>query len=172
MGMVSIRAIGATLAVAVGLCLASCATPRGEATGAGKPSAEVSNGPRGASEARAAPTGASASPTAATASPTAATASPTTATASPTAGTTETVAASLKSLPEFGTVDLNRQPPAENTGQVCRVMLKPNTNSLINVCGTPAEWKRYDAAEAEATKELVIRMRSAPTLPPRPPGMR
>jgi hypothetical protein len=55
-------------------------------------------------------------------------------------------------------VDVSKQPPAENTGQVCRVMLRPNTNSLVNVCGTPAQWKRYQEAEALAAQDLLLRM--------------
>jgi hypothetical protein len=57
-------------------------------------------------------------------------------------------------------VDLGKQPPneAENTGQVCRQMLKPNTNSIINVCGTPAQWKLYRAAEARQAQELLLNM--------------
>ena len=57
-------------------------------------------------------------------------------------------------------VDLGKQPPneAENTGQVCRQMLKPNTNSIINVCGTPAQWKVYRAAEARQAQELLLNM--------------
>jgi hypothetical protein len=55
-------------------------------------------------------------------------------------------------------VDLSRQPDPENTGQVCRQMLKPNSNSIITVCGTPAQWKRYEQAEAQRAEELVLRM--------------
>ena len=57
-------------------------------------------------------------------------------------------------------VDLGKQPAneAENTGQVCRQMLKPNTNSIINVCGTPAQWKLYRAAEARQAQELLLNM--------------
>jgi hypothetical protein len=55
-------------------------------------------------------------------------------------------------------VDLGKRPvdEAENTGQVCRQMLKPNTNSIINVCGTPAQWKRYKEAEARQAQELLL----------------
>ena len=86
-------------------------------------------------------------------------------TASPPPAPVATASAS-EPAPPPGIVDVNRQPPAENGGQVCRVMLRPNTNSLVNVCGTPAQWKKYDEAEALAAQELVLRMRSAPTLPP------
>ena len=57
-------------------------------------------------------------------------------------------------------VDLGKQPAneAENTGQVCRQMLKPNTNSIIIVCGTPAQWKVYRAAEARQAQELLLNM--------------
>jgi len=57
-------------------------------------------------------------------------------------------------------VDLNKQPAnqAENTGQVCRQMLKPNTNSIETLCGTPAQWKVYKAAEARQAQELLLRM--------------
>jgi len=69
-------------------------------------------------------------------------------------------AGGLATAPDVSTrvVDLNRQPDAENTGQVCREMLKPNTNSIITVCGTPAQWKRYEQAEAQRAEELVLRM--------------
>jgi hypothetical protein len=57
-------------------------------------------------------------------------------------------------------VDLAKRPTneAENTGQVCRQMLKPNTNSIITVCGTPAQWKQYKAAEARQAQELLLNM--------------
>src|SRR5215831_14665235 len=59
-------------------------------------------------------------------------------------------------------VDLAKQPPneAENTGQVCRQMLKPNTNSIITVCGTPAQWKEYKAAEARQAEQLLLNMQA------------
>jgi hypothetical protein len=59
-------------------------------------------------------------------------------------------------------VDLAKQSPneAENTGQVCRQMLKPNTNSIITVCGTPAEWKEFRAAEARQAEQLLLNMQA------------
>jgi len=57
-------------------------------------------------------------------------------------------------------VDLNRRPlnEAENTGQICRQMLKPNTNSIITVCGTRAQWKRFQEEEARIAMDNVLRM--------------
>jgi hypothetical protein len=57
-------------------------------------------------------------------------------------------------------VDLNKASPAEadNSGLVCREMLRPNSNQIVNVCGTPAQWKKYQAAEAEAAEKLVLKM--------------
>jgi len=71
----------------------------------------------------------------------------------------ELSAASLEPAPS-AVVDLRKQPAneAENTGQVCRAMLKPNTNSIITVCGTPAQWKQYKAAEARQAQELLLNM--------------
>jgi len=59
-------------------------------------------------------------------------------------------------------VDLGKRPAdeAENTGQVCRQMLKPNTNSIINVCGTPAQWKKFEAAEARQAQELLLNIQA------------
>src|SRR5205814_9216726 len=78
-------------------------------------------------------------------------------------------AGGLATAPDVSTrvVDLNRQPDAENTGQVCRQMLKPNTNSIITVCGTPAQWKRYEQAEAQRAEELVLRMQRGEHCPRR-----
>jgi len=151
--MVSVRVTCAILTYA--LLLTSCATAPKDAASR-QPAVALPGGATAASGADAA--GATAATTSA-----------------PAAQATASTTASAEPVSPAPIVDVNRQPPAENTGQLCRVMLKPNTNSLINVCGTPAEWKRYNAAEAEATKELVIRMRSAPTLPTLPPpgaGMR
>jgi hypothetical protein len=59
-------------------------------------------------------------------------------------------------------VDLGKRPAdeAENTGQVCRQMLKPNTNSIINVCGTPAQWKKFREAEARQAQELLLNIQA------------
>ena len=59
-------------------------------------------------------------------------------------------------------VDLAKQPPneADNSGQVCRQMLKPNTNSIIVVCGTPAQWKEFRAAEARQAEQLLLNMQA------------
>ena len=58
------------------------------------------------------------------------------------------------------TVDVNRQPPAENTGLVCREMLKPLSNVIITKCMTPAAWKNYRQAEARQAQELLRFMQS------------
>ena len=59
-------------------------------------------------------------------------------------------------------VDLAKQPAneADNSGQVCRQMLKPNTNSIIVVCGTPAQWKEFRAAEARQAEQLLLNMQA------------
>ena len=67
--------------------------------------------------------------------------------------------ASANGAPESLVVDLSKRPPdeAENSGQICREMLKPDTNSLITVCGTPAQWKKFRAAEAAQAEENLLR---------------
>jgi hypothetical protein len=59
-------------------------------------------------------------------------------------------------------VDLAKQPAneADNSGQVCRQMLKPNTNSIITVCGTPAQWREFKAAEARQAEELLLNIQA------------
>jgi hypothetical protein len=61
--------------------------------------------------------------------------------------------------PDALVVDLNKRPPdeAENSGQICREMLKPDTNSLITVCGTPAQWKKFRAAESAQAEDNLLR---------------
>jgi hypothetical protein len=39
-------------------------------------------------------------------------------------------------------------------------MLKPNTNSIIVVCGTPAQWKEFRAAEARQAEQLLLNMQA------------
>ena len=58
------------------------------------------------------------------------------------------------------TVDMNRQPPADSTGLICREMLKPLSNVIITKCMTPAAWKNYRKAEALQAQELLRFMRS------------
>lgn len=58
------------------------------------------------------------------------------------------------------TVDVNRLPPADNTGLVCREMLKPLSNVIITKCMTPAAWKNYRKAEARQAQELLRIMQS------------
>jgi hypothetical protein len=91
----------------------------------------------------------------ATSSPSAAVANAA-ATSTPTGA--ELSAASLEPAPN-PVVDLGKRPAneAENSGQVCRQMLKPDTNSLITVCGTPAQWKKYREAEARQAEENLLR---------------
>jgi hypothetical protein len=69
------------------------------------------------------------------------------------------VVASVDSPDSLSVVDLSKRPPdeAENSGQVCRQMLKPDTNSLITVCGTPAQWKKFKEAEARQAEENLLR---------------
>ena len=69
------------------------------------------------------------------------------------------VAAPAKIFP-IPTVDVNRQPPAENTGLVCREMLKPLSNVIITKCMTSAAWKNYRQAEARQAQELLRFMQS------------
>jgi hypothetical protein len=56
-------------------------------------------------------------------------------------------------------VDLSKRSPdeAENSGQICRQMLKPDTNSILTVCGTPAQWKKFKVAEAQQAEENLLR---------------
>jgi hypothetical protein len=94
------------------------------------------------------------------------------ATSAPTAAPGNTAAANTSTSAELSAssvepapnpvVDLAKRPvdEAENTGQVCRQMLKPNTNSIINVCGTPAQWKQFKAAEARQAQELLLNMQA------------
>jgi|GEM_PF-6136008 hypothetical protein len=57
-------------------------------------------------------------------------------------------------------VDLSKQSAnaVENTGQVCKEILKPNSNMIINVCGTPAQWKVFKAAQERQAQEFLSRM--------------
>jgi len=57
-------------------------------------------------------------------------------------------------------VDLNEQPPTAHSEVICRQMLKPNSNVIINVCGTRPEWKEYDRREALVAKDLLLRMQN------------
>jgi hypothetical protein len=70
----------------------------------------------------------------------------------------EVSAASFEPAPN-PVVDLAKQAAnaAENTGQVCKEMLKPNSNVIINVCGTPAQWKVFKAAQERQAQELLSR---------------
>jgi hypothetical protein len=36
-------------------------------------------------------------------------------------------------------------------------MLKPDTNSIIVVCGTPAQWKKLRTAEARQAEDNLLR---------------
>jgi hypothetical protein len=79
--------------------------------------------------------------------------------ASPSAVASIAPVGAADSAPESLVVDLNKRPAdeAENTGQVCRQMLKPDTNSIITVCGTPAQWKKFRTAEAAQAEENLLR---------------
>jgi hypothetical protein len=42
--------------------------------------------------------------------------------------------------------------------RICRQMLRPNSNVIVNVCGTAEQWKIYERAEArnaEATTRML-----------------
>jgi hypothetical protein len=53
-------------------------------------------------------------------------------------------------------IDVSRQPPAENTGLVCREVLLPNSNNIARECRTPAAWKRQAQAEAARAQATVL----------------
>jgi PBP1b-binding outer membrane lipoprotein LpoB len=95
---------------------------------------------------------------AAASSPPAASGSPAGTVTPPSAG----LPATQVEAPPNAVVDLAKQSPneAENTGQVCKQMLKPNTNSIITVCGTPAQWKEFKAAEARQAEQLLLNMQA------------
>jgi hypothetical protein len=132
--MVSVRISSALMAF--GLLLSGCATAPQEGASANQPIPAATPVAEGTADAPPVDTVASASP----------------------AGEEALSAAEVAA--QARVVDLNKQPIAEteNSGQVCRVMLRPNTNSLVNVCGTPAQWKKYQEAEAHAAQELLLKM--------------
>ena len=137
--MVSVRTSRAALAVA--LLLAGCASAPKDSAHGGRQQAEAAptRAPAGAG---AAATGASA----------------------PTASAT-TLRSSASDDPANSpnlVVDVTKQPAteAENSGQVCRQMLRPNTNSIVTVCGTPAQWKKFEDAESHQAQELLLRMQN------------
>jgi hypothetical protein len=53
-------------------------------------------------------------------------------------------------------IDVSRQPPAENTGLVCREVLLPNSNNIATECRTPAAWKRHAQVEASRAQATVL----------------
>jgi hypothetical protein len=134
--MISVQGWRATLAF--GVLLTGCASPPQNAAHREQPTV-------------AAPQGA---PAASASHPAAA--STATATAAP-AG----AAASSDPAPDSLSlvVDLSKRPvdEAENSGQICRQMLKPDTNSILTVCGTAAQWKKFKVAEAQQAEENLLR---------------
>ena len=141
--MESVQAWRATLAVA--LLLAGCASA---------PQDTAQSAAHGEQPALAAPEGA---PAASGSGPAAAAANAAAATSAAPASASASAdpAARSSSL----VVDVSKQPPdeAENSGQICRQMLKPNTNSIITVCGTLAQWKKFRDAEAHQAEENLLR---------------
>jgi hypothetical protein len=136
--MVSVQPRGAILAVA--LLVAGCASAPQNVAQTEQPS---SGTPAGASAASAA---SGSSPASTAGSPAA-------------AAPIGTVASAGSAADGVSVVDLNKRPvdEAQNTGQICRQMLKPNTNSILTVCGTAAEWKKYNEAEAHQAEDNLLR---------------
>lgn len=140
--MESVQAWRTTLAVA--LLLAGCASA---------PQDRAQSAAHGEQPALAAPEGAPAASGSGPAPPANAAAA-TSAAPAGAAASADPAASSLNLV-----VDVSKQPPdeAENSGQICRQMLKPNTNSIITVCGTLAQWKKFRDAEAHQAEENLLR---------------
>ena len=66
---------------------------------------------------------------------------------------TEAVARAVEGEPTA--LELRDFAPNDNTGSVCRQMLKPLSNVIITKCMTPHDWKEFERRESEWAQQIL-----------------